>query len=154
MSEDRTAWDARARASIDGLAPLRFLVGRFEGQGQDHGAPIRAEAEGLLRLDGSWLELRERLREPDGTLLYEDFALYRFDPVDGQLRVMHFSARAWLSRYPARVDTEGALHWTTGVGGPKVVLEPAEGGWRSRVTLPDEKEPAVVLQYRAVESDR
>ncbi len=102
MSEDRTAWDARARASIDGLAPLRFLVGRFEGQGQDHGAPIRAEAEGLLRLDGSWLELRERLREPDGTLLYEDFALYRFDPVDGQLRVMHFSARAWLSRYRGR----------------------------------------------------
>jgi hypothetical protein len=153
MSEELTAWQARDQRCRDALEPLGFLVGRFEGRGLDSGEPVRCEAVGELRLDGSWLELRERLLDPEGDLLYEDFALYRFDPTEDGLRVLHFMGRAWHSQYPVHLEERGALRWTTGVGGPGVRLEATEQGWRSQVTLPDEQEPTVVLEYRRVGAD-
>jgi hypothetical protein len=153
MSEDFSAWQARTRACIDGLLPLGFLVGSFEGRGSDSGQPILAQATGRLLLDGSWLELRERLLSPAGELLYEDFALYRHDPKEGGLRVLHFMERAWHAQYPVHVDAQGALDWTTGVGGPRVRLHPTDAGWNSRVTLPDEQQPTVLLNYSRVGAD-
>ncbi len=153
MSDHLTAWQARARLCRDRLAPLRFLVGRFKGHGTDSGQPVHAEAEGLLRLDGSWLELRERLLSPEGELLYEDFALYRYDPVEEGLRVLHFMERSWHSQYPVHVVEQDALHWTTGVGGPRVHIRATTDGWASRVTLPDEDAPTVVLNYQRLDAD-
>jgi hypothetical protein len=150
MDDELNAWQARAQRCRDALEPLRFLVGRFEGCGQDSGQPVRCEAVGTLRLDGSWLELRERLLKPDGALLYEDFALYRFDPAEEGLRVLHFMERAWHTQYPVHLDAQGALRWTTGVGGPRVRIAATEQGWESRVTMPEEPEPTVVLEYRRV----
>jgi hypothetical protein len=152
MSDDLSAWHARARVCRDGLHPLAFLVGSFEGRGLDHGEPVLARAEGRLRLDGSWLELHDRLFDPQGQPLYEDFALYRFDPAEGGLRVLHFLERSWHSQYPVHL-VDDALHWTTGVGGPRVVLSPTPTGWRSEVTMPEDTEPSVVLEYRRVNAD-
>lgn len=153
MSDDFSAWQARTRACIDRLQPIGFLVGRFEGHGSDSGQPVVAQAAGRLLLDGSWLELQERLLSPEGELLYEDFALYRYDPSEGGLRVLHFMERAWHTQYPVHIDAEGALNWTTGVGGPRVRLAPTEAGWGSRVTLPDEDQPTVRLDYSRVGAD-
>jgi len=153
MTEELNAWQARTRQSLDGITPVGFLVGDFEGQGTDSGQPVLAEATGRLLLDGSWIELRERLLSPEGELLYEDFALYRFDPAEEGLRVMHFMERAWHNQYPVHIDPEGALHWTTGVGGPRVVIRATAEGWGSTVTLPDETPPTVVLDYRRVGAD-
>lgn len=153
MTDELTSWHARAHCCREGLLPLAFLVGEFEGRGTDSGQPVLAEASGRLLLDGSWLELKERLLTAGGVLLYEDFALYRFDPSEDGLRVLHFMERAWHTQYPVHVDHEGALHWTTGVGGPRVVLRATEQGWGSQVTLPGEDEPTVVLDYRRVGAD-
>ncbi len=153
MSDDLTAWQARTSLCLEGLDPLRFLVGRFEGRGTDSGEPILATAHGRLLLDGSWLELRERLLGPDGDLLYEDFALYRFDPTEEGLRVLHFMERAWHAQYPVHVDADGAAHWTTGPVGPRVRLEATEDGWCSRVTMPGDDAPTTALNYRRVGTD-
>jgi hypothetical protein len=153
MSEEFSAWQARTDSCRERLRPIGFLLGRFEGRGTDSGQPVLAQATGALLLDGSWLELRERLLSPEGELLYEDFALYRYDPSEEGLRVLHFMERAWHSQYPVHLDELGNLHWTTGVGGPRVLIQPAEAGWSSRVTLPDEEQPTVVLDYLRVGAD-
>ena len=153
MTDDLSAWHARARSCRDGLLPLHFLVGRFEGHGADSGQPVRAEATGTLVLDGSWLELRERLLGTEGELLYDDFVLYRYDPAEEGLRVLHFMERAWHSQYPVHLAPDGAIHWTTGVGGPRVHIQASPTGWGSQVTLPDEDTPTVVLEYQRVGAD-
>ncbi len=154
MAGDASDWTARGRTTREGLLPLHFLLGDFEGTGTDAGRPVLARATGRLLLDGSWLELRERLFEPDGTLNHQDFALYRFDPVEDGLRVLHFMGRAWHSQYPIHVEAEGRLRWTTGVGGPMVILSATEAGWTSRVRLPDQDQPSVVLDYRRLGAER
>ena len=148
MTDDASDWTSRARSTREGIAPLRFLIGDFEGRGTDSGQPIHARASGRLLLDGSWLELRERLLAPDGTPIHEDFALYRFDPVEEGLRVMHFMERAWHAQYPVHLEAPGRVRWTTGVGGPQVTIAATDLGWSSQVRLPDQAEPTVVLAYR------
>jgi hypothetical protein len=151
MTGGPSGWEARARATREGLAPLHFLVGRFEGEGTDAGRPIRARATGRLLLDGSWLELAEEILAPDGAVDYRDLALYRYDPAEEGLRVLHLMERAWYAQYPVHVDGEGRVCWTTGVGGAEVILAPSAAGWGSRVRLPDDPEPSVVLRYWRVE---
>lgn len=151
MTGGSSGWESRARTTREGLAPLHFLVGQFEGQGSDGGRPIRARAVGRLLLDGSWLELAEEILAPDGAVDYRDLALYRFDPAEEGLRVLHLMERAWFAQYPVHVDREMRLCWTTGVGGAEVILAPSDEGWGSRVRLPDESEPSVILNYLRVE---
>ncbi len=153
MSGDAMDWTARGRQTREGLAPLHFLVGDFEGRGTDDGQLVHAQASGRLLLDGSWLELRERLLQPDGTPIHADFTLYRFDPVEGGLRVLHFMERAWHSQYPVHLQAPGRIQWTTGVGGPKVTLVATDRGWRGQVQLPDQAEPTVLLEYHRVGSE-
>jgi len=148
MSGDPSGWEARARATRERLEPLRFLVGAFDGEGQDDGRPVRARASGRWLLDGSWIELCEEILDPDGRAIHRDVTLYRYDPAEQGLRVLHLMERAWHAQYPVHLDAAGRLCWTTGVGGPAVVLEPTPEGWGSSVRLPDEAVPTVVLRYR------
>ena len=74
------------------LEPLHFLLGDWEGQGLDHGEPIRARAHGRLILDGSWLELRELIPGPGEEPVHEDRSLYRYDAALEGLRVLHLVA--------------------------------------------------------------
>ena len=149
MAEPKQDWERRADSARHGLRPLRFLLGQWQGSGVDAGQPIQARASGQLLLDSSWLRLHERLMDAAGEPLHEDFTLYRFDPSEEGLRVLHFMERAWCRQYPARIDAQGALHWTTGPAGPRVVLAPHERGWRSTVQLPGDAQPSVSLSYLA-----
>jgi hypothetical protein len=153
MSGGTSAWEQRARATRGRLQPLEFLVGDFFGDGTDHGEPIRARATGRLLLDGSWLELGEQILDPQGAVVHRDLALYRWDPAEQGLRVLHLMDRAWLAQYPVHLDAAGRAAWTTGVGGPVVILEPCADGWTSSVRLPDEAEPSVRLRYRRIGSE-
>lgn len=147
MTRDLTDWEKRAALTLSRMEALHFLVGSWHGQGHDSGQPIMARTTGRLRLDGSWLELHEQLCDPGGDPLYEDFSIYRYDPVQEGLRVLHFMERSWYKEYAVRLE-DSSLRWTTGPFGPLVRLTPTRAGWRSQVRLPDDPQPTVELSYQ------
>ncbi len=153
MTRDTTDWEKRAALTLSRVQVLHFLVGSWQGQGHDSGQAIVARATGRLRLDGSWLELHEQLCDPSGEPLYEDFSLYRYDPAQESLRVLHFMERSWHKEYEVRLEGS-SLYWFTGPFGPRVRLNPTELGWQSTVRLPDDPRPTVELSYRPVTKRR
>ena len=136
--------DGAARASLD---PLDFLLGCWLGEGDEDGAPLTSEAEGRRILGGTWLEVRESVRDAAGRPVHEDATLYRFDPEEGHLRVVHCLPGGWRREWPVLLR-EGRVLWVTGPAGPRVELEPSGGGWCTRVTLPGQTAPSVTLRYR------
>ncbi len=132
------------------LAALGFLVGRWIGEGEEGGTPLTSEAEGRWILDGTWLQVREILRDGEGRSVHEDLTLYRFDPEEGHVRVVHCLPGGWKREWPVLL-CEGRLHWVLGPAGPHVVLEPGEDGWCSRVVQPGTEAPPVTIRYRPAE---
>lgn len=136
-----------------GLEPLLRLVGEWEGQGMDAGGAVRARSTGSLLLDGTYLQLHDRLLDEGGSVYYADVTLYRFDPVEENLRVIHLAGQGHRHEYPVLRSAEG-LRWVTGPEGPRVSLHFHEEGWSSRVVLPGEVEPALEVTYRPVSDPR
>ena len=86
---DDGVWKQRGDKAQAGLAPLLFLVGEWRGTGTCHGRGITAQLVVKTILDGTWIEARETHFDDSGAQEHTDVSLYRFDPDEDHLRVLH-----------------------------------------------------------------
>lgn len=143
-------WDQRGALCRSSLDFLRFLVGRWEGQGHSHGQQVRAGLEARLRFGDTVLQLEESLWGPDGQLVHEDIALTRYDPDAELVRVTHTMAHAWISEQLVRpFDGGPGCFWYAGPFSPRVELRPdGPGALDVRVLVPEQREPDTQIRYR------
>lgn len=130
----------RTRAEAGAFSPF---LGEWQGAGQAHGEPTAGALRGESLLDGSFVEVRER--SPD----HEDRTIYRWEPEDGSLRVLHLMAGATLREYPVE-RTERGLVWITPPGEPAVEWQLGADELVCEVTWPGEAEPEVRMVWRRV----
>ena len=142
------SWQQRESETRQQLAAVSFLVGEWIGEGVADGQPIRGHLRAALALGDTFLEVRETLTRPDGTLDHEDICFYRYDVTQQQLRVLQMVQPAWTAERPVVVLREGGLRWFDGPLGPQVSIRPIDAGLQVTVRLPDASEPIVQLRYR------
>lgn len=134
-------WEARLERTRTEARAFAPLFGRWRGQGVAHGEPTTGELEAGPILDGSIVEVRER--SPD----HEDRCLYRLEPEDMSLRVLHLMAGATVREYPVERTATG-LVWVTPPGEPAVEWSFAEDELVCEVTWPGESAPEVRMVWR------
>lgn len=132
-------WEQRLEKARAGLAPLRGLCGDWEGTGTAHGAPITSALRVRERLD--MIEAHEQTGD------HEDICFYRFDPEQGQLRVLHLMAGATIEEHPIE-PTDSGFVWVTPPLSPAVDWSRTADGWRCEVVWPGRRRPEVVVVYR------
>ena len=146
MSERTPDWTAYEAAAAEALPLLDPFVGVWTGAGQAHGAPLRGRLVVERILQGSAVLHRETLWKPDGSLDYEDLAIYRCDP-EGGLFVQHFQAPGWAAE--ARVQAlEGGVAWVTTPLEPRVELRREGPDLTVSVWFAFQPTPASQLRYR------
>ncbi len=135
------------------LEDLEWMLGTWRVEGRVDGRAVRGEARIHRGVEGSVIEARERILRADGSLDYEDLAIYCWDDGARLLRVYHFSAPSRVERYTVLpLDGRPGLHWMRSDLAARVVITPAEGGWRAEVWLGAEAEPASALRYSPASS--
>lgn len=134
-------WDERLLLCRAQLAPALVLVGEWEGSGQAHGAPVEASLRVRPILDGSVIEVWERVGD------HEDLSLYRFDPEVGQLRVLHVMAGALVREWPVEPTMTG-LVWITPPSDPAVEWSLDGDTLRCDVVWPGQRVAEVTVRYR------
>lgn len=137
------AWEARRSVARAGLAPALLLLGEWAGEGLAHGEPVQATLRVRAVLDGTQIEVWERVGE------HEDVCYYRFDVGTGQIRVLHLMAPAMVAEYAVEVAL-GAIEWVTPPNVPGVVCSADGDGLLTEVWWPDAKAPEVRIRYRRV----
>ena len=143
----------RSSTVAQGLSPLRFLLGHWEGAGQCHGEPIEGRLDITLLADGGFIEQRDRLIE-GGRVTHEDLAIYRVDALSQGLRVQHYSPPGQLiDHYVLLDDSRGGIRWVAGPGAARIELWPDEGALCMAVLLPGEQEPIQTMRYTRVSSE-
>ncbi|MFZ5475426.1 MAG: hypothetical protein ACOZNI_01515 [Myxococcota bacterium] len=134
-------WEARLARVKAELAPALALAGEWVGEGQAHGDPIVAQLRVRPILDGTMLEVWERVGE------HEDLSIYRFDVDTGQLRVLHLMAGAVVAEHPVEV-VPGALVWVTPPKEPAVEWTVEGDTLRCEVIWPGQRIAEVSVRYR------
>ena len=133
------------------LAPLRFLLGAWAGEGSSYGAPITGELEVALCLNQTFVEARERLFLADGSLDHEDRAFYRHDAAAGGLVVLHLQAPAWTAERrvePLPEADGGGLLWDAGALAPRVLWRPfGQDRLLCAIFMPGNPEPTGLMRY-------
>lgn len=147
---DEMSWDQRGLLCRMALAPVRPILGRWEGQGHHYGQPLRGRLEARERFGATWIEVSETLLDASGAVDHEDLTLYRFDADAGQIRALQVMAHAWSQDHAVAVESDG-LRWYHGPSSPVV-------RWRwtgpdaitVEVTEPEGGELALQMDYRRV----
>lgn len=134
-------WEERLDLVRARLAPALVLCGEWEGEGQAHGEPLRATLSVRPILDGSVIEVWERVGE------HADLCLYRFDPDLGQLRVTHFMAGAVVAEHPVEATPVGMV-WITPPKEPAVEWILEGDTLRSEVVWPGQRVAEVSVRYQ------
>lgn len=134
------AWEVRLAACRDHLAPALLLTGDWVGEGQAHGEPVTGTLRVRPILDGTALEVWERVAD------HEDLCVYRWDADTAQLEVVHFYAGA-VAQHPVEVTPEG-LVWVTPPGQPGVVWSVRGASVVSEVIWPGQRVAEVRVTYR------
>ncbi len=127
----------RTRAEAQAFAPF---LGRWTGSGHAHGEKSTGELVGEAILDGSHIEVRERV---DG---HEDRCLYRFEVDDMSLRVMHIFAGGTVREYPVE-RTPSGLVWITPPSEPSVEWHFGSDQLRCEVRWPGADQPDVTMSW-------
>lgn len=110
------------------LAPLHFLVGRWEGRGESLGEPVHAHMSAALELSGCFLLTREQTLDSAGHTTHEDLAIYRLVGSEQTLKVQHMQAPGVVQEYHVETrdpaDPTAGVRWNAGPFSPRVVLRP------------------------------
>lgn len=136
-----TDWDSRLRRTRAEAAAFHPFLGRWRGRGTAHGEPVEGTLEAAALLDGTFIEVRESSAD------HEDRTIYRFEPEDASLRVLHLLAGATLREYAVE-RFEGGLVWVTPPGEPTVEWFFGADELRCDVTWPGEPAPDVSMVWR------
>jgi hypothetical protein len=145
--DEAEAWRHRGDRAQAGIGVLGFMRGSWVGEGHSHGAAVSARLEVISILDGSWLQASETMLDTGGVPEHTDISLYRYDPQEGRLEVLHLMAHATLQRHPVE-PVGAALHWITGPGAPRLAIIPGTLGFRTEVQFSGEAAPCVVIDYK------
>ena len=142
MADDR-AWERQFEVARAGLGPALALLGQWSGEGHAHGEPVTATLSVRAVLEGTQIEVIERVGE------HSDLCFYRFDAGTGQLRVLHLMAPALVAEYPVDTTPTG-LVWVTPPKVPAVVwsYDPLSDVLTSEVYWPDQRLAEVGVRYR------
>lgn len=146
--DDQSAWEQRGQAAREGIAALGFMVGSWTGTGSSRGQAITGKLEVCPILDGTWLEARETQFDAAGVQEHADVSLYRYDPEEHRLEVIHLMDHAYKSRHPVE-PVEGAFHWVTGPMAPRLEIRPSPTGLRFEVWFPQDEQATVIMDYTA-----
>jgi hypothetical protein len=134
------AWDAQLALMRARLAPALLLVGEWVGEGHAHGEPVTARLRVRPILGDTVLEVWEKVGE------HEDLSLYRFDPADNQLKVLHLMEGA-TAEHPVELTPDG-LVWVTPPQEPAVVWSRVGADVLSEVVWPGQRVAEVQVRYR------
>jgi hypothetical protein len=144
--DEEVRWEQHKQAAAAGIQALGFMVGKWSGTGTSYGATVTGTLTVRPILDGTWLEATETLFDASGSAEHTDISLYRYDPEESRLEVVHLMGHAHMSRYP--VEPVGpALHWITGPAAPRLAILPQPSGLRMEVQFPQEAAPVVTMDY-------
>ena len=144
--DEQAAWEQRGREAREGIAALGFMVGSWRGSGTSHGAPITGELTVKTTLGDAWLEARETQFSESGEQEHEDLCLYRYDPEEHRLEVIHLMGHAHMARHPVEAVGD-AFHWITGPMAPRLEICATDIGLRFEVWFPFEGAAAVTMDY-------
>ena len=144
-------WGQRLELARQGLAPALSWVGDWVGEGQAHGEPVTATLSVRAVLDGTQLEVWERVT-PTSAEPHEDVCFYRYDVGTAQIRVVHLMAPALVAEYGVELavgaDGTAQVVWITPANAPAVVWSDAGNALISEVYWPDQRVAEVRVTYR------
>lgn len=134
--------------NTDPLAVLDWMIGRWTVAGRVDGQEVHGAAVVRRAVEGSVLEAREQMVRLDGTLDYEDMALYLWDAAALGIYALHISAPGAIARYAVLpLDGRPGVHWMAADLSARVVLTPDGEGWRSEVWQGTAETPISALRY-------
>lgn len=133
---------------VPGLDVLAFMIGVWRVEGEMHGEVVRGRTVIGPLLDGALLSMHETIFRPDGGVDYEDLCLYRFNSVEADLAVHHFTPPYTHNEYKVLpLEQVPGFHWVhTTTPGPFVRVLRGEP-WMVEVWHPDGRAPEVVMRY-------
>ena len=135
------SWEERLETCRERLAPAMILAGEWTGVGQAHGDPITATLRVRPILNGTALEVWEKVGGD-----HEDLSIYRFEPDLGQLEVLHLMEGV-LAHHPIELTPDG-LVWVTPPGQPAVAWSFRGDHVVSEVVWPRQRVAEVRIVYR------
>ena len=145
MSED--SWNTQGLRAKAGIEPLRFLLGEWCGVGVCHGVQVTGRLSAAALLDGSWLQVSERLIDESGAEVHEDLSMYRFDVESDSLQAVQlFEHGSMLSSLVELCDD--GFRWITGPGAPQLCFIRRGSELSYTVHLPGEDAPVVQMSYK------
>ena len=139
-------WEEQGERALKGLEPIRFLIGRWTGQGQSYDEPVQGTFTVRALLDGTWLEATETLTNASGESVHRDLSLYRYNIEADGLEVMQLFEHAHRSIAPVELTADG-FRWITGPGAPQLRYVCTADTLRYTVVLPSEAAPAISMTY-------
>jgi len=144
MSEHDDVVDAeslakRADACRASMRQIAWLAGSWTGHGTHGGEPRVCHVESRFLFDGTFLESRERIFTPSGTLEHEDLTIVGASPEHG-------SSEFWAIVYmPGGLAVHYAVEFHNGTivcepqeFGARLSLQQTGDGYRARIFYPDE----------------
>ena len=130
------------------LLPIKFILGEWKGEGQSFGQPITGHLRAQLRFRNTFIQLEEKLFQPDGALDYEDSSWIGLDSAQNRLSVTHFMAPATIER-KLLILNETGFYWWVGPTAPIVWFTSVDRNLRIRVTSISD-EILVDMNYKRV----
>ena len=140
-------WEQQGEAALNGLAPLRFLIGEWRGSGHCYGEVVNGLFSVKPLLDGSWLEATETMTNAQGERVHSDVSLYRYNVEAEHLQVLQLFNHGHQSSNPIELTDDG-FRWITGPGAPQLRYTTSDNSFSYSVILSGEGAHSIEMTYK------